>query len=309
MTLVAAWIQDLWDAWLQFWFTPRSTRLLDVIRIGLGLVLLTIYLGPAGDFFVLWGDDGWVSIAAARDFAASEWGASLLFYLSEREWQTAFFAIFLAACLAFTLGWRTRWVKWLVLVGHLSLLYRDPAIAYGLDDILACLLWVLCIAPLGRHLSLDCMRRRRLAKDDAPPSAWGNACLRLIQWQMAVVFFTAGAAKLQGESWLHGYALWDALVNDKYTNIPLTLTVLADQFWLVNLLTYATIVLQLAYPFLIWGKYRKWLLAEAITIHLGIAVFMGLYSFSTAMIFGHLAFTRECWLDALAQKWRERFGN
>lgn len=301
-------------SWSAFWFTPVTTTVLDIIRIGCGLSVLFLYAFLGSDLLSLYGGaDAWIDRAAAHALDDSIWRQSVLLYF-DSTWQfTAFFTVFFSATIAFTLGWHTRWVKWLVFIGHLSLLHRNPAISYGADNILTSLLWITCLAPIGLSLSLDRLRVVRKAKrmdlgarPQLPTHRWACACLRLIQLQMVIFFFMAGATKLQGASWWHGHALWYALTNYEYANIPIGW--LADQFWLVNLLTYLTILLELAYPFLVWGPRRIWLLAEAIALHLGIAILMGLYAFSFVMVFGHLAFLRESWLTAWSSAWRAKFG-
>ncbi len=307
------WAQQAWTRWAAFWFAPQPVLVLDVIRIGVGLTLLALYASLGNGLAEFYADGGWIDAAAVEALRTGPWHHSLLLHLPAGAPQQAFLVIAVCAMVAFTLGWHTRWVKWLVLVAHLSLLHRNPAIAYGVDNILASLLWLLCIAPIGQTLSLDRVRAVRRARQQnlhavlpSPRSARAGLSLRLIQIQMAVFFFIAGAAKLQGESWWHGLAVWYALTNYEYANIPLGW--LVSQFWLVNLLTYATVVLELAYPFLVWGKRRGWLLAEAIALHIGIALMLGLYAFSFVMVFAHLAFVRESWLQRWGAAWRARFG-
>lgn len=307
-------IARLWDGWRAFWFTPVATTPLEMLRIGLGLALVGVYALPPADFTALYGRDGWITVEAARAHLDSSWTHSLLFH-TDTPWQeSAFVGAFTLACIALAIGWHTRWVKWLVLIGQISLAHRNPAIQYGLDNICSSLLVVLCLAPVGRALSLDRWRAARRARL-GNLAAWlplgesprASMCLRLIQIQMAVFFFVAGAAKLQGQSWWHGYALWIALTNYEYGNIPIGW--LADRFWIANLLSYGTIVLELGYPFLIWGRRtRPYLLCAAIALHLGIAVMMGLYAFSFVMILGHLAFLRPEWLACWARGWRARIG-
>lgn len=311
--LLRAQLRSAWNEWQAFWFTPQPVVMLDVIRIGTGLTLLFIYASLGRDMADFYGDGGWLDAAGVEALRLGPWNHSLLLHLPAGWPQHAFLVIAVLAMAAFTLGWHTRIVKWLVLAAHLSLLHRNPAIAYGVDNIVASLLWVLCIAPIGQSLSLDRVRTLRRAKlqqlDAHPPiprSARAAMCLRLIQIQMVVFFFIAGAAKLKGDSWWHGLAVWYALTNYEYANLPLEW--LVSQFWLVNLLTYVTVILELAYPFLVWGRRRGWLLAEAIALHIGIAVMLGLYAFSFVMVFAHLAFVRESWLARWGAAWRERFG-
>ena len=312
---MSSWLSLLWCAawarWQRFWFEPASALSLDLARIAVGLALLGVYAGLGTELFALYADGGWVDRAAALELRPT--GGSLLLVLPAGWPQHAFLLGFVVALVAFTLGLGTRWAKWLVWLGHLSLLHRNPAVAYGLDNIAASVLLLLALAPIGQHLSLDRWRAARRARlqrlDDVPavvPSARARWVLRLLQLQMALFFLVAGAAKLQGESWWHGLAVWYAVNNHEYANLPVQW--LAEQFWLVNLLTYGTVVLELAYPFLVWGRARGAMLAGAIALHVGIAVFLGLYAFSLVMVGAHLAFVRERWWAALGAAWRARFG-
>jgi predicted DCC family thiol-disulfide oxidoreductase YuxK len=297
--------------WNRFWFAPASALPLDVARIATGLALLGLYGGLGANLFALYADGGWVDRAAASELRPGAW--SVLFWLPPGWPQHAVLTGFVLALLAFTLGAGTRWAKWLVWLGHLSLLHRNPAVAYGVDNIAASVLLLLALAPIGRHVSIDrwlaVRQARRAALDHVPAvsrSARARWVLRLLQLQMALFFLVAGAAKLQGDSWWHGLALWYAINNHEYANLPVRW--LAEQFWLVNLLTYGTVVLELAYPFLVWGRARGALLLGAIALHVGIAVFLGLYAFSLLMIGAHIAFGRERWWAAAAAAWRARFG-
>lgn len=299
------------DAWSDFWLAPSRGLSLDVARIVVGLALLGVYgaLGP--DLFALYADGGWVDRAAALELRPVGW--SVLFWLPSGGPQQAFLVLHVAALAAFTVGLGTRWVKWLVWLGHLSLLHRNPAVAYGLDNIAASVLFLLALAPIGTQLSVDrwraVRRARRVALDAAPPvpaSARATIVLRLLQLQMALFFFVAGTAKLQGDSWWYGFALWYAVTNHEYMNLPVAWW--AEQFWLVNVLTYGTVLLELAYPFLVWNRARAAMLAGALALHVGIAVVLGLYAFSAVMIAAHLAFVRDSWWAAAGAAWRARFG-
>src|SRR5205085_1781124 len=168
------------------------------------------------------------------------WKQSLLFYFTA-PWQlVAFHAVFLFCCAAFMVGWRTSWVKWVVLIGHISYDYRNPTLTYGVDKILACLLFILCFAPVGRAMSLDRVRALRMVK----------------------------AA------------------------------------------TYGTILIEIAYPFLIWQpRTRPLLLFGAFILHLMFALLMGLYYFSFVMMMGHMSFVRPEWLTRLGEAWKRKFGD
>ena len=288
--------------WQDLCFREEPTTPLEILRIGLGIALLLGYGLASANLFDLHGREGLVTAESARIWSNGRWSWSLLFLLTS-DWQLAVFqGVFLAACAAFTLGWQTRWAKWIVLAGHLSFVYRNPVAQYGVDSILASTLFLLCLAPVGDALSLDARRRPvgdadGLGIRERRRREWGFACLRLIQFQVAVMFFFSGVEKVRGDAWWHGYAVWMALTNQEFTNVPIGW--LASHFWIVNLLTQTTMFFEVAYPFLIWGRgTRPFFLAGAILLHLGMAVMMGLYLFSFVMIVLHLAFLRPEWIAA-----------
>src|SRR5437899_9842156 len=154
------------QAWSWLWFQSSSTAPLDLVRIGIGAALLFHY-GMATPFlFDLWGDAGWMPPAAALAYLDGPWAQSVFFYFTA-PWQwIAFHVIFLLCCAAFMLGWRTSWVKWIVLVGQISYDFRNLTIVYGADCMVACLLFILCLAPIGRTISLDRVRAVRAASLD-----------------------------------------------------------------------------------------------------------------------------------------------
>src|SRR5205807_4313758 len=207
-------------------------------------------------------------------------------------------------------------VKCIALVGPTSYDYRTPILFYGVDKILACLLFIMCVAPIGRAVSLGRVRRVRAAKREkrdagVPPysSPWAGACIRLMQIQMAVLFFYSAIGKLRGDDWWNGDAIWIVFTNpEHYSRVILNL--LASHYWLSNLGSYLTVLIELAFPFLIWQRRtRPYLLAAAIFLHSQFAVLMGLFYFSFVMVMGHMSFVRPEWLARLGQAWKRKIGD
>jgi predicted DCC family thiol-disulfide oxidoreductase YuxK len=284
--------------------------------MGVGAALLFHYAMATPFLFDFWGEVGWVPRAVVMENAANPWIQSIFFYFTA-PWQwVAFHALFLLCCAALMVGWRTRWVKWIVLIGQISYDYRNPTLIYGVDQILACLLIILCVGPTGRALSLDrvrAVRAAKLRKLDAtlPPysSPWAGACIRLMQIQMAVFFFYSGIAKLRGEDWWNGDALWVVFTNGEHHSRVL-LDLLASHYWISNVGSYATVVIEIAFPFLIWQRRtRPYLLAAAIFLHAQFAVLMGLFYFSFVMVMGHMSFVRPEWFARLGQAWKRKIGD
>ena len=308
-------IAHIGDVWTSIWFQDKPTTPLEITRIGVGLALV-LYYGMASPYlFIFWGDAGWLPREMLDGMIRHSWKQSALFYFTA-SWQLiAFHAVFLFSAAAFMLGWRTAWVKWLVLIGHISYDYRNPEMLYGVHAILASLLLILCFAPIGRAISLDRVREVRRAKRQDlaahPPqftSPWAFACTRLMQIQMAVLFFYSATDKLRGNDWWQGDAIWNVFVIDDYYNGAL-LDVLASQYWLVNVATYSTILIEIAFPFMIWQRAsRPYLFAAAVFLHLQFALLMNLYCFSFVMIMGHMSFLFPDWLHRLGAAWKRRMG-
>jgi predicted DCC family thiol-disulfide oxidoreductase YuxK len=302
--------------WTWFWFQPSVTTPLELTRLGVGAALLLHYGMATPVLFDLWGEAGWVPRELVLENRADPWMQSIFYYFTA-PWQwAAFHGFFLLCAVALMVGWRTSWVKWIVLVGQISYDYRTPILFYGVDKILACLLVIMCVAPIGRAMSLDRVRAVRAAKleklDAAVPpysSPWAGACIRLMQIQMAVLFFYTVIAKLRGDDWWNGDAIWAVFTTGEHYS-RFILDLLASQYWVSNVGTYATILIEMAFPFMIWQRRtRPYLLAGAIFLHVQFAVLMGLFYFSFVMVMGHLSFVRPEWLARLGQAWKRKMGD
>jgi len=302
--------------WFYIWFQEKNTVPLDVIRMGLGFLLFFNYaMFPADDLIAFYGNSGLLSsdvVTGKNSFTSF----SVFTYL-DQTWQLLLFHYgFIFLCFCLMVGWLTRWVKWIVLFGLLSYFNGNEFIYYGVDYVAIAILLILCLAPIGSALSFDRIRQVRKYKNKVglasrPPllvSARGFACQRLLQFQMAVIYFFAGTEKLKGEIWWSGDAPWVTMVNNEVAFFPLTF--LADHYWIINLMAYGTIFIEIGYAFLIWGyKTRPYFLIAAIFLHLSIAILLGMYFFASVMVAGHLAFMRRHWYAYAAQWWRSRFGN
>jgi predicted DCC family thiol-disulfide oxidoreductase YuxK len=305
----------LGQAWSRFWFQECPTSPLEIARIGIGAALLLHYGLAFPHLFDFWGDAGWMPRDLLFENISDSWTQSVFFHFTA-PWQwVVFHVLFLLSCTAFMLGWRTSWVKWIVLIGQISYDYRNPILPYGVDKILACLLIILCFAPIGRAMSLDRVRAVREAKRSSLgatlpryTSPWAGACTRLMQIQMAVLFFYSGVEKIKGDDWWLGNAIWLVFTTNEFYNRVL-LDLFASHYWLVNVATYLTILIEISFPFLIWQqRTRPYLLAAAIFLHLQFATFMGMPYFSFVMVMGHMSFVRPQWLARLAEAWKRKIG-
>ena len=315
-TMVSNALLKAKNIWFEIWFQDKDTIPLEVVRMGVGFLLFFNHIMYApSDVLALYGDSGLFPLSVVPWI--SNLGSFSLFVFLEQDWQVlTFHYVFVALSFCLFVGWKTAWVKWLVLIIHMSYFNRNEFLIYGVDRILIAFLMLLCLAPVGSALSLDRIKKVRKYKQEhglaarppLPTSQIAFACQRLMQFQMAVVFFISGANKLEGSYWWDGTAPWIAFNNYEVAFFPVGL--FADNFWIINLMAFGTVFVEIAYAFLIWGhKTRPYLLVSAILLHIGIMVFMGMYYFAAAMIFGHLAFMRRSWYRSFGAWWKAKMGN
>jgi len=303
------------DGWNRFWFTPADPTTLAAIRIGTGLVMLYVYLGSLLDVNDLLGPHAWIDRQAIQqiidrqfpgvaddDPTARWWGQSIWLHVQDPRWVAILYGGFLAAIVSFTLGLFSRTSNLLAWIGHLSFLHRSMVTGYGLDSILAVLLFYLLLGPTGSTLSLDRrLRERRLRRSGAaprssePPPSWtANAAIRLIQLHLCIVYLCSGLAKLQGASWWNGTAIWQILVIPELSPLDLRwIARLPD--WGVALISETgvavTLIFEIGFTFLVWNRLlRPLVLATAVLLHGAIGLLMGLGAFSAIMLTACLAF-------------------
>jgi hypothetical protein len=154
------------------------------------------------------------------------------------------------------------------------------------------LLLYLTIGGSGQALSADrwlATRRLGAGASRPAPSAAANLALRLMNVHMCVIYFFAGIAKLRGESWWDGTAMWRAFANLEYQS--------ADMTWLawhpriVNLATHVPVLWEISFPFLIWRpRFRPLMLTGAVALHVGIGACLGMWTFGLIMLVGCSSF-------------------
>ncbi|WP_253737712.1 HTTM domain-containing protein [Halohasta salina] len=212
-----------------------DTRSLAAFRIGLGVTLLVDLLGRGRHIRTFYTDSGVYPLAAYESTYPQYTGLSIHALSGEVWLQQLLFSIAGIVAVAFAVGYRSRLTGAASLGLLLSLHARTPTVLNGGDRLLAVLLLVALLAPIGERWSVDALRRgsarRRIA-------SFGTAA---VLCQPLVVFATNAALKHRGDRWYAGEALGIALENDLMT-VGLG-NHLADYPTLVTGLTYAWVTL------------------------------------------------------------------
>ncbi len=105
--------------------------------------------------------------------------------------------------------------------------------------------------------------------------------------------------KIQGEMWLNGTALGTILSIPEFSR-NFILGFAHPDHWLFMLLTWATLLYQVAFPILIWWKKAKpYLLVVGVMFNLGIAITMGLVDIAVVMIAAYAILLDEATIEKM----------
>ncbi|MEW2300176.1 HTTM domain-containing protein [Streptomyces sp. NPDC006655] len=137
-----------------------------------------------------------------------------------------------------------------------------------------------------------------------------NGALFVIMAEACLIYATAGWYKIQGSRWQDGTAVYYPLHLDYFSPWPALADLLSANGTMVMLVTYGTVIVQVAFPFTLFNRrVKNVLLAAMMTEHAVIAVVLGLPFFSLAMIAADSVFLPTAFLDRLgdgAGRARER---
>lgn len=271
------------NAWQRFWFTPQSTTALGLLRIAFGLVVIGSTLSLAPDLGSWFGPHGVLPTQAHRQYTIALLGT----HPSMAVVLTAYFAL-LAAAICLTIGFGTRVAAVAVWLLVMAFQRRNPMILDSGDDLIRIDAFLIMLAPSGAALSVD---RWLTHRDDfwtAPKrSLWA---VRLIQLQISALYLFAVWAKLRGQAWDNGTAVAYSLQIHNLQRFAVP-SVLYNNIWLVNLQTYATLIIETSLAFLVWNRRaRPWVLLAGVLLHLSIELTILVGFFSLIVIASYLAF-------------------
>ncbi|KKD09697.1 HTTM domain-containing protein [Streptomyces sp. WM6386] len=325
-----------------------------VVRIGFSATWLLFLLRELPHRRELYGPDGPWSWDLAEQLIAGNGAFTALIWSDGRIWFENVYGLAVLSSVLLLLGWRTRTMSVLFMVGVLSLQNRSIFMGDGGDNVLHLMCVYLVFTRCGQVWSLDARRARREHEarargervvDRVGPALWivlglmliavtgagrllegdpfipallwavwlglgvwwtvgrlartdqprilldvignivHNGALLVIMAEACLIYATAGWYKIQGTRWQDGTAVYYPLHLDYFSPWPALADALSSSATMVLLVTYGTVVVQVAFPFTLFNRrVKNVLLAAMMTEHAVIAVVLGLPFFSLAMI-------------------------
>lgn len=206
--------RELMNRWF---FAPEDPYPYALFRIGIGLTALLQLLSYLPYVSQFYSDHGYYPRSAMAVVESAPNPVSFYLLSGSPGWAWVCFLATLLLALAFTLGYRTRWVTPLLWFSLLSLVNRNLFATDGVYVLLVQLLLPLSFVDTGAVLSLDA--RRRGAEEPPAIEAWIGRLLRL---QFCIVYFWSGLYKLMGAAWTDGSAVKLALANPAWRRFDMS---------------------------------------------------------------------------------------
>lgn len=286
------------QAWFNFWFREQSTLPLDVFRICLGSCILQMLFFLYPDLLTWYGVDSWAPTGLQYAFhpdifallPQTDTSVIILFWIS------------VAAACGITIGLKTRWctvAMWLCL---LSFSFINPFAQNSGDALMRICTFFLMFSPAGNTISVDRWIQVRTTGSgsllEAPAHApWAQ---RLIQLQVALVYWQAFWGKTTGQHWLDGTAVYYVTHLTELQRFYLPW--IFDNLLMSKVLTWGTLILEACLWSLIWVRGCKYyVLAAGVLLHLGIEIAMNLPVFETLMVSTYVLFIEPSDLKRLAE--------
>jgi hypothetical protein len=186
------------------------------------------------------------------------------------------------------LGCYSRFQVAAIFVWLVSFQNRNPLITDGEDTVFRILAFLLIWLPLDAKWSVMALRDSKNAhRTPTSKDAWA---LRLIQFQMTVIYASTALCKLEGETWQNGSAVgyvsrmtdnFGRWISPEWFDLP----------WITPLATWGTLAVEAFLPFGLWIPKIRWLaIGLAALMHLGIEASMNLFLFQWVMLLGLVSF-------------------
>jgi hypothetical protein len=296
-------------AWNRFWFAEQPTTPIALFRVLFGLLLLQVLLTELlPHFSAFYG----VSAIVDTSNVVTYWWHNqprfdlfLLVPQSDTARLTLFF-IFIAFGIALTLGLFTRLSAIMTYFGLLTLFQHCPFNRDGGDAFMLVCSFILCFSHCGGAYSLDCL----LAARRNPGAQLGRHQLfkpwaqRLLQIQVAIVYWHSLINKAAGETWQKGTAIYMSTHMVDFVRMPIPPQL--DTVWMSQVLSCFTLITEFSLFTLIWFKpFRYWVLLLGLILHSGIEYTLNLPGFETIMMASYANFIEADDLDRVVD-WLKR---
>lgn len=281
--------------WNQFWFAPAQYFNVSVLRFVIGICLFINYLGRIFDYEYLYSDKGILPFSTLLGVVPESHNSIIPWEYLVKNAQIGFalHIVFLILLLAFAFGVLNRFFTIFLFIIHIAFLRRNPVAAYGADMVSTFWLMYFCLIRSNLQFSiLNILIKERwtkIQKKLQEQDLLSSVGYRLIQLQLCIVYAYSGMEKAKGMSWWQGDAVLYALGNTQVVSMDLTF--LAHFPLLITAMSFATILWETYFPFVVWIlPLRPYALMFGAFMHTGIIFVLNLPVFAILMMSIYILF-------------------
>lgn len=269
--------------WNTFFFEPISPATIGLFRIFFGITCFLSILGKFPFREIFYGDKAILTPASTKPyFVGPEWFYFRFVPHSDPELKY-YFIVFLIAIVFLTIGFLTRFSSILVFLGFISLSNINFAVDNAGDDIMRINALFLMFTQAGAAYSVDRWIRRKRGIEGPELKLVSPWAQRILQIQLAYLYFDTATLKLEGDTWREGTAMYYAL--GYIEHFRFNLKYLFYWPWQIYLVTWGTLVAEYSMAFLVWfRKLRYVILPGAFALHFMINLTMQFPVFQYVMM-------------------------
>lgn len=297
-----------------------DARVYAVLRVLFGLLsfwCLASIFPHSAEFFSA---DGWLPPKVGLDTEnIRTWSVFFLGHTPLYTW--AFMTIAIVASITMTIGLWSRTSVWVTFIFLASASVRNHFVFSGEDCLLRNFLFLIAFSRCGDVWSFDswwAKKKTGIAATEHTPvaPAWP---MRLMQFQVCVLYLSSGLAKQRGTDWLTGVATVRALLNPvvsrySYEFLNHFSGLLQSDFFKVC--EQVTLYWEVCFPFLMMQRHLRYAaLAFGVIAHASIFVLFQVHFFSFAMVATYLCIVPSAWtvraftplMNRIAGRWDSFF--
>lgn len=280
---------SFFEAWNGFFFAEQSPTPLALFRIAYGTaVIATLFLLHA-DWIAWYGPNAWVRLSTIRTMEPGPRLNLFTIIPQSDSWVRILFWVFLVSAVCLTIGLLTRVNSIIVFACLASIQQRNLLILHGGDTFLRVTGFFLMFAPAGAALSVDRLVRIWRGKEGVeiqPCRPWAQ---RMIQFELALLYFAGFCSKIEGGSWVQGTALYYVYHLDELQRFPIP-----SWFFhpiILRLGTWFALALEFSLGVLIWIKELRYpLLAVGVLFHLSLEYSLNIPMFQWDVLTAYILF-------------------
>lgn len=289
-------------------FGETSPVSMAVFRIFMGGIAALAILQILPNFEAFYTEQGLYSVAFAERWSGHIWRWNPMVWWPDPSVGYAIFLITLVAALFTCAGAWTRVSSIVLYLGMTAIHHRTPDVLNSGDTLLRQYLFLLCLAPAGAALSVDRLRALKVNPELGAPKRVSIWPQRLMQFQLAIVYFTTVWWKMMGSKWRDGTATWYPARLNEFDRFPYPAFI--DDVPMVYVATYGTLLVELALATLVFAKpFRKWVVLAGAGMHAWIEYSMNIPFFSAIIVSSYIVYYEGDEVQAWLLKVSERFGN